>query len=64
MRYRITFSYSYVEFRNNIQHLCWDGCMFPNEVLESATTWENVLSLMLTVRDGLEKKQENEQDRI
>jgi len=52
------------EIRNNIQHLCWDGCMFPNEVLESPATWENVLSLMLTVRDGLEKKQENEQDRI
>lgn len=22
-----------------MKHICWDGCMFPNEVLENAGTW-------------------------
>jgi len=41
------------QIRNNIQHICWDGCMFPNETLESGKTWENVLDLMIKVRDGI-----------
>ena len=36
-----------------IRHICWDGCMFPNETLESEKTWENVLDLMIKVRDGI-----------
>jgi sugar phosphate isomerase/epimerase len=34
-----------------IQHICWDGCMFPNQLLESPRTWETVLDVMLKVRD-------------
>jgi hypothetical protein len=32
-----------------IKHICWDGCMFPNEVLEKPGTWENILTAMIAV---------------
>ena len=32
------------------KHLCWDGCMFPNEVLLKTETWRKVLSAMIGVR--------------
>ena len=32
------------------RHICWDGCMFPNQVLESRSTWHDVLSTMIDVR--------------
>jgi hypothetical protein len=35
-----------------IQHICWDGCMFPNRVLEDGKTWNAVLSTMIEVRDS------------
>ncbi len=35
-----------------IEHICWDGCMFPNEVLETAGTWNTILSSMIDVRDS------------
>ncbi|WP_425396029.1 sugar phosphate isomerase/epimerase family protein [Aeoliella sp.] len=35
-----------------IQHICWDGCMFPNEVLEESSTWDAVLSTMIQVREA------------
>lgn len=41
------------KIRNNIQHICWDGCMFPNAVLESSQTWMDVLDLMIAVRDEI-----------
>jgi len=33
-----------------IQHICWDGCMFPNAVLETPDTWNAILDVMLKVR--------------
>ncbi|MCA9159389.1 MAG: sugar phosphate isomerase/epimerase, partial [Planctomycetales bacterium] len=33
-----------------IQHICWDGCMFPNSVLEDPKTWNTILDTMLKVR--------------
>jgi len=33
-----------------IQHICWDGCMFPNEMLETQDTWNAILDVMLKVR--------------
>ncbi|MFT5472853.1 MAG: sugar phosphate isomerase/epimerase [Kiritimatiellia bacterium] len=36
--------------RNNIEHLCWDGCMFPNDMLENPATWNNILDVMLQVK--------------
>ena len=25
------------------QHICWDGCMFPNAVMMSQQTWNDIL---------------------
>lgn len=33
------------------QHICWDGCMFPNSVMMAQETWNQVLEVMLRVRD-------------
>jgi sugar phosphate isomerase/epimerase len=30
-----------------IKHICWDGCMFANETLEKAETWEEILKAMI-----------------
>ena len=35
-----------------IEHICWDGCMFPNEIIESASTYTNILDAMIKVRDA------------
>lgn len=36
-----------------IKHICWDGCMFPNEVLETSETWDVILKTMIDVRDAV-----------
>jgi hypothetical protein len=41
------------QLRNGIQHICWDGCMFPNSTLESPETWMAVLNKMIEVRNDL-----------
>lgn len=33
------------------KHICWDGCMFPNEIMHLDKTWENILSAMIDVRE-------------
>lgn len=35
-----------------INHICWDGCMFSNEILLKAETWDKILETMLQVRDA------------
>ena len=35
-----------------IEHICWDGCMFPNAVLEDPSTWNTILDAMIKVRDA------------
>ena len=35
-----------------IKHICWDGCMFPNEVMLRPDTWSNILAAMLQVREN------------
>jgi len=35
-----------------IQHICWDGCMFPNATLENPATWNSILDTMIRVRDA------------
>ncbi|MDZ4819122.1 MAG: sugar phosphate isomerase/epimerase, partial [Planctomycetota bacterium] len=35
-----------------IRHICWDGCMFPNAVLETPKTWNTILGTMIKVRDA------------
>ncbi|MFN7997673.1 MAG: TIM barrel protein [Bryobacteraceae bacterium] len=34
------------------QHICWDGCMFPNAVMMQQQTWNDILSVMLGVREA------------
>ncbi|MEA3213610.1 MAG: hypothetical protein QOE70_6667 [Chthoniobacter sp.] len=34
------------------RHICWDGCMFPNAVMEQPDTWNNILGAMIAVRDA------------
>jgi hypothetical protein len=34
------------------KHICWDGCMFPNAVMMKQETWNDVLRVMLDVRDA------------
>ena len=32
------------------RHICWDGCMFPNEVMIQQQTWNDILATMIKVR--------------
>jgi sugar phosphate isomerase/epimerase len=34
------------------RHVCWDGCMFPNSVMHSPQTWNDILGQMIAVRDA------------
>jgi len=34
------------------RHICWDGCMFPNEVMMKPETWNDILGAMIAVRDA------------
>jgi len=34
------------------RHICWDGCMFPNEVMMKQQTWNDILAVMIAVRDN------------
>jgi sugar phosphate isomerase/epimerase len=34
------------------QHICWDGCMFPNSVMGEPQTWNDILSVMVAVREA------------
>jgi Xylose isomerase-like TIM barrel len=36
----------------NFQHICWDGCMFPNSVMRTPATWTSILSTMIAVRNA------------
>ena len=33
-------------------HICWDGCMFPNETMMLPETWNSILATMIKVRDA------------
>jgi sugar phosphate isomerase/epimerase len=32
-------------------HICWDGCMFPNNVMTNPQTWNDILATMISVRE-------------
>jgi sugar phosphate isomerase/epimerase len=34
------------------EHVCWDGCMFPNATMMNPQTWTDVLAAMIAVRDA------------
>ncbi len=33
------------------RHICWDGCMFSNETMMKPQTWNDILKVMVQVRD-------------
>jgi sugar phosphate isomerase/epimerase len=35
-----------------VEHICWDGCMFPNEMMLRPEIWRDVLETMIAVRDA------------
>jgi hypothetical protein len=35
-----------------VKHICWDGCMFPNEVMMKQQTWNDILAAMIQVREN------------
>jgi len=35
-----------------LAHMCWDGCMFPNEVMLKPKIWNDVLGVMIAVRNA------------
>jgi sugar phosphate isomerase/epimerase len=38
------------EITKAMRHICWDGCMFPNLVMESQQTWNDILAALIKVR--------------
>ena len=34
------------------EHICWDGCMFPNATMMQPRTWNDVLRLLIDVRSA------------
>src|SRR3954469_10387701 len=34
------------------KHICWDGCMFPTEVMMKQQTWNDILAAMIQVREN------------
>ncbi|MEQ9689331.1 MAG: TIM barrel protein [Bauldia litoralis] len=40
------------DLTKTIRHICWDGCMFPNAVMERQETWNAILGAMIKVRDA------------
>jgi sugar phosphate isomerase/epimerase len=40
------------KLERKLDHICWDGCMFPNAVMTQQQTWNDVLRVMKSVRDA------------
>ena len=40
------------ELTKTCRHICWDGCMFPNDVMMQAGTWNDILAAMIAVREA------------
>jgi len=39
------------ELTKAFKHICWDGCMFSNEVMLQQQTWNDILAAMIEVRN-------------
>lgn len=35
-----------------VKSICWDGCMFPNDMMMKQETWNNILAAMIQVREN------------
>ena len=45
-----------------IRHICWDGCMFPNAVMQKQQTWNDILAAMISVRDAHGWREDDDED--
>ena len=36
----------------SFRHICWDGCLVPNDVMQKQETWNKILRAMSAVRDA------------
>lgn len=43
---------SYGNLTKRVHHICWDGCMFPNDVMHKPDTWNSILKSMIEVRNA------------
>jgi sugar phosphate isomerase/epimerase len=43
---------SYGNASEKFKHVCWDGCMFPNDVMKKPETWNSILASMIAVREA------------
>lgn len=43
---------SYGNVTKKFKHVCWDGCMFPNEMMMTQETWNKILGAMVKVREA------------
>jgi sugar phosphate isomerase/epimerase len=41
----------YGNLTKKFKHVCWDGCMFPNDMMMKPETWNKILGAMIAVRD-------------
>ncbi|PKP61500.1 xylose isomerase [Candidatus Atribacteria bacterium HGW-Atribacteria-1] len=41
----------YGPIKDRLTHLCWDGVMFPNALMEKQQTWNTILATMLKIRE-------------
>lgn len=40
------------ELTKACRHICWDGCMFPNDIMLDPATWNQILAAMIEVRNA------------
>lgn len=40
------------QLTRKMRHIAWDGCMFPNAIMTTQQTWNDVLGTMLKVHDA------------
>lgn len=40
------------DLTKRFKHICWDGCMFPNPVMENQQTWNDILAALIKVRNA------------
>ncbi len=43
---------SYGNPTKKFEHICWDGCMFPNATMMKPETWNGILATMAAVREA------------
>jgi len=42
----------YGNVTKKLRHICWDGCMFPNDTMMKPETWRDILKAMVDVREA------------